>query len=149
MIREAARVYATSAASRTAIAAAGGFGEAEVGILPIPVDVTLFHPEPDEEWFARLERPTVVFVGRADDPRKNAALLLAAWREVGARIPDARLRLVGRRPAARFPPAWRPSARWRRSLQSFGRRHSSCSHRSRRVLGSSSPRRSLPACPPS
>jgi len=103
VIREAARVYATSAASRTAIAAAGGRGEAELGILPIPVDTELFHPEPEERWLARLERPTVVFVGRADDPRKNVTLLLAAWPDVRARIPDAQLRLIGRPPGGALP----------------------------------------------
>ena len=103
VIRGAAHVYATSPASKTAIAAAGGRDEAELGILPIPVDSELFHPEPDVQWLARFERPTVVFVGRADDPRKNVALLLAAWRDVRALIPEARLRLVGRPPAGALP----------------------------------------------
>ena len=103
VIREAARVYATSAASRTSIAAAGGRTETDVGILPIPVDTELFHPGPEEQWLARLERPMVVFVGRADDPRKNVALLLAAWPDVRRRISDALLRLVGRPPAGPLP----------------------------------------------
>lgn len=103
VIGGAARVYATSPASRRAIAAAGDRAEDELGILPIPVDLTLFHPGADEEWVARLERPTVVFVGRADDPRKNVALLLRAWTHVLAHVPEARLRLVGRPPAGPLP----------------------------------------------
>jgi len=99
----AERLFATSQSSRAGIAAAAGMPLESVGILPIPVDTDLFDPEPDEEWLARLARPTVVFVGRADDPRKNARLLLEAWPQVRAGHPDARLRLVGRAPDAPLP----------------------------------------------
>ncbi|MEJ7569001.1 MAG: glycosyltransferase family 4 protein, partial [Gaiellaceae bacterium] len=98
VIREAARVYATSAASRSVLATAGGLDEAEVGILPIPVDVDSLAPEPDERWLARLEEPVLVFIGRADDPRKNLPLLLEALPLIRARVPGTKLRLVGRPP---------------------------------------------------
>jgi glycosyltransferase involved in cell wall biosynthesis len=94
----AARVYATSPGSRTAVAAAGGLPEADVAILPIPVDVDALVPEPDEVWLARLEQPTLVFVGRADDPRKNLPLLLDALPLIRARVPGVRLRLIGSAP---------------------------------------------------
>lgn len=103
VLRGATRLYATSASSRAAVAAAAGIEPSAIGILPIPVDLDGFRPAPDEEWHERLERPTVVFVGRADDPRKNAALLLAAWPGVRARVPHALLRFVGRPPAAPLP----------------------------------------------
>jgi glycosyltransferase involved in cell wall biosynthesis len=99
VIRGAERVYATSPASRAAVAAAGGLDGEAVGILPIPVDVERFTPEDEERWLERLEAPLLVFVGRADDPRKNLPLLLEAL----PRIPGARLRLVGRAPAS-LPP---------------------------------------------
>jgi glycosyltransferase involved in cell wall biosynthesis len=98
VVRGAERVYATSPGSRAALAAAVGLGEAEIGILPIPVDVDELRPEPDEAWLARLEAPVVTFVGRADDPRKNLALLLAALPLIRAGVPGSRLRLLGRPP---------------------------------------------------
>ena len=98
VIREAARVYATSPGSRTALAAASRLPEAEIGVLPIPVDVETLVPEPDETWLARLEAPVLTFVGRADDPRKNLRLLLDALPLIRARVPEARLRLIGRPP---------------------------------------------------
>lgn len=98
VLRGAMRLYATSPSSRAGLAAAAGVEPAQVGILPIPVDTALFRPGPDEE-----RQPTVVFVGRADDPRKNVRLLLAAWPEVRSRLPDAALRLVGRPPAGPLP----------------------------------------------
>jgi phosphatidylinositol alpha-mannosyltransferase len=72
----------------------------DVRVLPIPVDVRRFAPQPDEEWLPRLAAPRILFVGRADDPRKNVALLLRAFALVRRRLPDVRLRIVGR------PPTW-------------------------------------------
>lgn len=100
VIRGAERVYATSPSSRAAVAAAGGLEEAAIGILPIPIDVERFTPEPDERWRERVAAPTIVFVGRADDPRKNLPLLLDALPAIRARIPGARLQLIGRPPAS-------------------------------------------------
>ena len=98
VIRESARVYATSASSRVAIAAVGGLEETEIDVLPIPVDVDALTPEPDELWLARLDAPTLAFVGRADDPRKNLPLLLEALPLIRARVPGTKLRLIGRPP---------------------------------------------------
>jgi glycosyltransferase involved in cell wall biosynthesis len=91
----ATALYATSPASCASIAAACG---REPRVLPIPVDTERFAPEPDDVWLARLETPLVGFVGRADDPRKNAGLLLDAFRLVRAQLPRARLRLIGAAP---------------------------------------------------
>jgi glycosyltransferase involved in cell wall biosynthesis len=102
VLRGARRLYATTPASRAALAATGIDAET-IGILCIPVDTEVFRPEPEEQWLDRLERPTVVFVGRADDPRKGARILLAAWSHVRSLVPRARLRLVGRPPVGPLP----------------------------------------------
>jgi glycosyltransferase involved in cell wall biosynthesis len=104
VVRGATRVFATSAASRRALAAAGGLDERSVAILPIPVDLERFSPLPDDEWRAGVERaPTLVVVGRGGDPRKNVRLALDALPELRARVPAARLRLVGEPPPGPLP----------------------------------------------
>jgi glycosyltransferase involved in cell wall biosynthesis len=99
VVRNAARVYATGASSQRAVAAAAGIAEDDIGILPLPVDVTRFAPEPDEQWLERLTEPSIVFVGRANDPRKNLRLLLEAHPQI-----PGRLVLVGAPPSRRLPP---------------------------------------------
>jgi len=105
VLRAASPLLATSPHSRAALAAAAGIAPESIGILPIPVDIERFAPEAEDRWLARLARPTVVFVGRADDPRKNVGLLLEAWPAVRAAVPEARLRLIGRPPTGRPLPA--------------------------------------------
>jgi hypothetical protein len=100
VIRSADAVYTISASSRAEVARAGGLAEETVGILPIPVDLDRFTPPAEER---DLERPLLLFVGRADDPRKNLPLLLDAWPLVRRDVPGARLRLVGAPPATPVP----------------------------------------------
>jgi glycosyltransferase involved in cell wall biosynthesis len=95
----ARRVFATSAWSRETVAVAGGLDPGEVGILPLPVDLDAFAPEPDDAWLARLEQPVLAFVGRADDPRKNVDLLLDA----APLLPGVRIRLIGAPPRRVLP----------------------------------------------
>jgi glycosyltransferase involved in cell wall biosynthesis len=95
VLRNARRVFATSPWSRDRVAEAAG--RDDVGILPLPVDTDEFAPEPDEQWLAR--EPTIAFVGRADDPRKNVQLLLDAARL----LPDVRVRLIGDPPRVALP----------------------------------------------
>ena len=97
VLRGATRLYATSPSARAGLAATAGLEPATVAILPIPVDTALYRPGAVEE------RPTVVFVGRADDPRKNVRLLLQAWPQVRSHLPDTTLRLVGRAPTGPLP----------------------------------------------
>lgn len=99
VIRGAARVYATSPGSRAALAGAGGLDPAAIEILPIPVDVDVLVPEPDDAWEARLEAPVLAFAGRANDPRKNLPLLFEALPLIRARVPGTTLRLIGKPPA--------------------------------------------------
>lgn len=104
VLRGATALFATSAASRNGVAAAAGVDPGRVGILPIPVDLERFRPDDDDAWRARLEQPVVLFVGRADDPRKNARLLLEAAPLLRRLVPAARIRLVGRPPRRPVPP---------------------------------------------
>lgn len=97
VLRQASFVYATSSSSRDALVAASG--RDDVKILRIPVDTSVFSPAPDEEWRRSLGQPTVVFVGRGDDPRKNVDLLIAAARQ----LPDIRVVLVGKPPRGQLP----------------------------------------------
>lgn len=95
VIRNAAAVYSTSPASTRTLADAGAIPPERIRILPIPVDLERFSPEPDDVWRQRLERPTLVFVGRPNDPRKNLRLLLKAFPRVREHIPELRLKIVG------------------------------------------------------
>ena len=103
VLRGATHVFGISPASRRSLAAAGGLPEDRVGILPLPVDVERFAPEPEERWLERLERPVLAFVGRGDDPRKNVGLALEAFVLVRRRVPTATLRLIGPRPPQALP----------------------------------------------
>ncbi len=98
-LQGAARVYATSPATRSAVAEAGGLEIGRIGLLRIPVDLDRFRPAPDDQWHDALQRRTLVFVGRGDDPRKNAPALL----ELARLLPDATIRLVGRQPRLPLP----------------------------------------------
>jgi glycosyltransferase involved in cell wall biosynthesis len=99
----ASQVFATGDASRAVVAEAGGLELDRVGVLPLPVDAEEFAPVDEPDWTARLERPTILFVGRANDPRKNVDLLLRAWPSILERHPGARLRLVGEPPRTPAP----------------------------------------------
>jgi glycosyltransferase involved in cell wall biosynthesis len=105
VLTQAQALYATGTASREDVAAAAGIDKSRIGILPIPVDSTHFTPAPDDLWLRSLEeQPTIAFVGRAGDPRKNVSLLLAAYALVRRELPAARVRLIG------APPAYAPPA---------------------------------------
>jgi glycosyltransferase involved in cell wall biosynthesis len=95
----ARRVYATSPYSRASVARAGRLDVGEVGILPLPVDLEHFTPASDDDWQATLDDPVLVFVGRANDPRKNVGLLLDALRQ----LPGVRALLVGEPPDTPLP----------------------------------------------
>ena len=97
VLTQASCVYATSLSSRDAVASASG--RDDVRIMRIPVDTRLFSPASDEEWRRTLEHPTIVFVGRADDPRKNVDLLIATAKQ----LPEIRVILVGDPPRGPLP----------------------------------------------
>ena len=66
----------------------------EAGILPMPIDQEFFAPAPDEVRPGR-----VAFVGRVDDPRKNAHLLIEAISVLRQRGIDVELVMAGCDPA--------------------------------------------------
>ena len=99
----AATVCATSPASRAGLAKAAGLDEDAIEILPIPVDVDAFVPLGDADWEAGLERPTLAFVGRPDDPRKNLSLLVDALPLLRRHVPRVRVVVIGGRPSASLP----------------------------------------------
>jgi glycosyltransferase involved in cell wall biosynthesis len=102
-LRDARVRWTISAASRQAVAEAAGIPEETIRVVSIPVDTEQFAPLGDQAWDERLERPELVFVGRADDPRKNIGLLLEGFALLRRRVPEARLTLVGSRPTVPLP----------------------------------------------
>ena len=100
MLRGATRLYATSPSSRAG--ARGGRGT-RAGDGRDPADPRRHGRSSRARERERLERPTVVFVGRADDPRKNVASFSQAWPLVRSQRPERPLRLVGRAPAGPLP----------------------------------------------
>jgi glycosyltransferase involved in cell wall biosynthesis len=103
VLRGATSLYAISPGAREAIAHAARVPVERVGVIPLPIDTDEFIPVSSEEFERGLEHPQIIFVGRADDPRKNVQLLLQAWPAIRRRHPDARLRLVGRPPSVALP----------------------------------------------
>lgn len=102
-IRGAVAVYAISPHAARTVAVAGGLEEDAVGVLPIPVDLDDCTPLPDDRWLDGLQRPTIAFVGRSDDPRKNVSLLLDAFTALRPRLTEAHVRLIGSPPAGPLP----------------------------------------------
>jgi glycosyltransferase involved in cell wall biosynthesis len=71
------------------IAAAVGFPEDRVHVVPTGVDTTVFTPTPLPDG-----TPVLLFVGRFVE-KKGLDVLLAAWPAVRNQVPGARLRLLG------------------------------------------------------
>ncbi len=121
-LRQAEVRWATSPASRRAVAEAAGVPESTIRVVPIPIDPVKFAPADDTEWERALETPELVFVGRADDPRKNLRLLLDGFSILRPRLGGARLTLIGTPPEGPLP-----DGRHRGREASFDRgRTSSC-----------------------
>jgi glycosyltransferase involved in cell wall biosynthesis len=103
-LREAKVRWTTSHASRQDVVETAGIPESSVQIVPIPVDLQRFMPVDNHEWEGGLETPQLIFVGRADDPRKNIGLLLEGFARLRERLPTATLKLVGAPPRDSLPP---------------------------------------------
>jgi glycosyltransferase involved in cell wall biosynthesis len=102
-LRRARTVWAISPAAAHVVAEAMHVPEERVRVVRIPVDTQRFSPLPDDEWKRGLEQPTLAFVGRASDPRKNVSLLLDAFARLRERLPHVRLVLVGAPPSQTVP----------------------------------------------
>ena len=101
VLRGASLVLAPTWPIAEELASTAGLDPARIGLLPIPIDTQRFAPLTDGDWISRP--PRLVFVGRADDPRKNAPLLLTAFARARESMPELTLRLVGRPPGGRLP----------------------------------------------
>lgn len=76
-----------------------GLSRGDLEVVPYPVDADTFTPEGER---VASEGPTVLFVGRFNDPRKNVPMLFEAFRDLRDDFPEARLLLVGAEPDERL-----------------------------------------------
>lgn len=79
-----------------------GFPSDRLHVIPAGIDTSFFTPTP------LPEQPRVTFVGRLVE-KKGVDVLLAAWPEVVAAVPGARLTIVGAGPLAALLPVGDPS----------------------------------------
>jgi phosphatidylinositol alpha-mannosyltransferase len=95
------RCNATVALSQAARDAFHRWLGVEAEVIPPPVDVNAFTPDPAK----RADRPTIVCAADPNEPRKRVALLTEAFALVRRERPDARLILDRRaRPGAGIEP---------------------------------------------
>ncbi len=88
-----ARIAVSEDARRTLVEHLGG----DAVVIPNGVFVDAFSGAPtDERWVGTPEAPTVVFLGRLDEPRKGLPVLLGAVPEVRRAFPGARFLVAGR-----------------------------------------------------
>jgi phosphatidyl-myo-inositol alpha-mannosyltransferase len=105
------RIAVSPAARRVVVEHVG----ADAVLVPNGVDVAHFagaQPLPGRD----LDRPTVVFLGRIDEPRKGLAVLLEALPELARLVPDVRLLVAGPGDADAVRAAVPPSLRDRVEL---------------------------------
>jgi glycosyltransferase involved in cell wall biosynthesis len=84
------------------VAADIGFAAERIHVIPAGIDTTFFTPTP------LPAAPTVAFVGRLVE-KKGIDVLLDAWPQVVAAVPEARLRVVGHGPLLHLIPRDDPS----------------------------------------
>lgn len=88
-----ARIAVSEDARRTLVEHLGG----DAVVIPNGVYVDAFAgAETDDRWVGTPEAPTVVFLGRLDEPRKGLPVLLGAVPEVRRAFPGARFLVAGR-----------------------------------------------------
>jgi len=61
----------------------------KVQVIHPPVDCAIYQP------LLKERQPTILFVGRLSDPRKNLSLLLTAFSRCAREVPDLQLELMG------------------------------------------------------
>lgn len=88
-----ARIAVSEDARRTLIDHLGG----DAVVIPNGVDTTVFSQAvPDPRWTPTPEQPTIVFLGRIDEPRKGLDVLLAALPAIVEASPQVRIVVAGR-----------------------------------------------------
>ncbi len=96
VLQRAAWVFALSPHTREELLERGATPE-RTSVLPCPVDTEVFTPAEEPS------RPTILWTGRHNDPRKNTALLLRAFARIAPSLPAARLVLAGETSPAHLP----------------------------------------------
>ncbi|SDY32964.1 glycosyltransferase family 4 protein [Halopenitus persicus] len=94
--RSADPVFVLSEHTADAVAQRHDIERDEIRVVPYPIDTDLFSPAGIEK--PDCDRPTILFVGRFNDSRKNTSLLLQAIDTLREDIPDIRLLLIGDEP---------------------------------------------------
>lgn len=102
---EATVVYVLSEYTARRVAASCDVDRADIEVVPYPVDTNIFSParaieETDGGETNADREPTVLFVGRYNDPRKNTPAIVEAFARIHESVPDARLQLIGDEPDA-------------------------------------------------
>jgi len=90
------RILVLSEYTASTIAERHGIDRERIEVVPYPIDTEQFSPDGPEK--PDDDRPTILFVGRFNDPRKNTTMLLEAVDRVREEIPDVRLLLIGDEP---------------------------------------------------
>ncbi|WP_114203422.1 glycosyltransferase family 4 protein [Janibacter anophelis] len=86
------RIAVSEDARRTVTTHIGG----DAVVIPNGVDTAAFaRASRDERWSGSPGRPTIVFLGRIDEPRKGLPVLSAAMPAILDAVPGARLLVVG------------------------------------------------------
>lgn len=88
--------------TRSVVCETHGFSPDEFEIFPFPIDTKQFSPDGPIWEGSNSDGPTVIFVGRINDPRKNVDDLIEAFLWVKREIPAAQLRLIGATPNTRL-----------------------------------------------
>jgi phosphatidyl-myo-inositol alpha-mannosyltransferase len=91
------KISARIAVSPTARRMVTDYVGADSVVIPNGVYVGAFRPDPEDSrrWGGRSGGPTVVFLGRFDEPRKGLAVLVAAAPQILAEHPDAQFLVAG------------------------------------------------------
>lgn len=98
----AQRLTVRVAVSHAAARFAQQYFAGDYTIIPNGVDTIRFNPHVAPFPDRVADQPTVLFVGRFEEPRKGFEVLLQAFQDVQRRLPAARLVVVGRGDAASF-----------------------------------------------
>lgn len=151
------RIAVSEDARRTVTTHIGG----DAVVIPNGVDTSAFaRAERDPRWTGAPGRPTIVFLGRIDEPRKGLPVLAEAMPAVLDAVPGARLLVVGPGSAeaarAKLPEAVAASTEFLGALSDEDKASALASadlyiapHTGERASGSSSSRRWRPAHPSS
>lgn len=96
------RLHARIAVSRPAADFVGRYFGADYTVIPNGIEVRRFGDGVEPLARYRDGRPTILFVGRFNEPRKGFRYLLRAFALVRAQFSDARLVVVGKGDVARY-----------------------------------------------